>query len=406
MKDLTRERWQRIEALLDQVLELPVEQRTAFLDSTCDDPALRADVERLLAAEVEAGDFLENPPWSGAVERAHSAATGDPVAKKADRVEAAEGARFGPWRVVSLLGRGGMGAVYLAERADGAYEQQVALKIVRHGMDSGDLLRRFIAERQILANLHHPSIAGLIDGGQAPDGRPWFAMELVHGEPITQYCDARRLGIRERLRLFERVCDAVRAAHRANVIHRDLKPSNILVTRDGHVQLLDFGISKQLPSDGSSPTLTGTWQRMLTPEYASPEQVRGEVTSRATDIYALGIVLYELLTGRRAQNVSADRPADVVRVICETDPDPPSLAIENEPHAGPLRSTDTRTLQRELRGNLDAIVLQSMRKVPGDRYATVDELLEDLRRAGAGERVRARSSSQRSWWPFGRQRSS
>jgi serine/threonine-protein kinase len=298
-----------------------------------------------------------------------------------------------------------MGAVYLAERADGAYEQEVALKVVRHGMDSGDLLRRFITERQILANLHHPSIAGLIDGGQAPDGRPWFAMELVDGEPITQYCDARRLGVAERLRLFERVCDAVRAAHRANVIHRDLKPSNILVTRDGHVQLLDFGISKQLPSDGSPVTLTGTWQRMLTPEYASPEQVRGEITSPATDIYALGIVLYELLTGERAQNVSADRPADVVRVICQQDPDPPSTAAERNAHAAPLRSTDARSLQRELRGNRDAIVLEALQKNPDDRYATVDDRLADLRRATAGERIRARRAGARPWWAFIRRRS-
>ena len=405
MKDLTRERWQRIEAVLDQVLDLPPPERTAFLESACDDASIRKDVERLLAAEERAGEFLENPPWSGAVERAHATATG-PRAREPERAEAMAGTRFGAWKVVSLLGRGGMGAVYLAERADGAYEQQVALKVVRRDMDSGDLLRRFLAERQILANLHHPSIAGLIDGGQAEDGRPWFAMELVDGEPITQYCDARRLGIRERIRLFERVCDAVRAAHRANIIHRDLKPSNILVTRDGHVQLLDFGISKQLPADGSAATLTGTWQRMLTPEYASPEQVRGEVTSPATDIYALGIVLYELLTGKRAQNVSADRPADVVRVICDQEPDPPSVVVQHEAHAAPLRATDTRTLQRELRGDLDAIVLEALRKNPQDRYSTVDALLDDLRRAGTGQRLRAQRSTGRPWWAFMRRRQS
>jgi serine/threonine-protein kinase len=291
-----------------------------------------------------------------------------------------------------------MGAVYLAERADGAFEQQVALKVVRRGMDTGDILRRFITERQILASLRHPSIAGLVDGGQSPDGQPWFAMELVEGEPITTYCDSRRLGIDERLRLFERACDAVRAAHRASVIHRDLKPSNILVTRDGHVQLLDFGISKQLPADGSAATLTGTWQRMLTPEYASPEQVRGDATSPATDIYALGIVLYELLTGQRAQRVPSNRPADVVRVICQVDAEPPSLAIDREPLAAISRSTEPRALQRALRGDLDAIVLKTLRKAPAERYATVDQLLEDLHRAGTGRRLLAEKITGRGWW--------
>ncbi|MGH7503954.1 MAG: serine/threonine-protein kinase [Longimicrobiales bacterium] len=395
MKDLTRERWQRIEAVLDQVLELPPAQRIAWLESTCDDPALRADVEKLLAAEARAGNFLEEPPWSGAVERAHAAVTGEKQRKPSGDDTTALGARFGPWKVVSMLGRGGMGAVYLAERADGSFQQQVALKIVRHGMDSGDILRRFIAERQILANLRHPSIAGLVDGGQAADGRPWFAMELVEGDPITTYCDVRRLGIDERIRLFKHVCDAVRAAHRAHVIHRDIKPSNILITRDGHVQLLDFGISKQLPSDGTDVTLTGVWQRMLTPEYASPEQVRGEVTSRATDIYALGIVLYELLTGQRAQSVAADRPGDVVRVICEQDPDPPSVVIERQPLAALARSTDPKSLQRTLRGGLDATVMKALRKLPSDRYATVDHMLDDLERALGSDRHR-----DRHWWSF------
>jgi serine/threonine-protein kinase len=280
-----------------------------------------------------------------------------------------------------------MGAVYLGERADGQFEQQVALKLIRGGLDSREIHRRFLAERQILARLHHPNIARLLDGGVTPDGEPWFAMEYVAGTAITQYCRASGLGVPERLALFRSVGEAVGYAHGQLVVHRDLKPSNIFVADGGTVKLLDFGIAKLvLDSEGSGDAAqepaTRTELRVMTPEYAAPEQVRGEPVSTATDVYALGAVLYELLTGRRAHRFERHTPAEYERVVCETEPDPPSSGVEPE------------RLRRTLRGDLDTIVLKALEKEPVRRYASVEALLEDLRRYQSGLPIRARPASR------------
>jgi eukaryotic-like serine/threonine-protein kinase len=279
-----------------------------------------------------------------------------------------EGRRIGPYRVVRELARGGMGVVYLAERADGQFQQRVALKLIKRGMDSEEIHQRFLAERQILAQLNHPHIARLLDGGVSAEGQPYFAIEYVDGTGLTAHCDARQLGLEERLRLFLDVCDAVRYAHQNLVVHRDLKPSNILVTADGQVKLLDFGIAKLLgPGQRGEPGLTQTGLRVMTPEYAAPEQVLGEPVTTATDVYALGAVLYELLTGQKAHRLERDTPAEIARVICTTAPAPPSTMATPE-------------LRSQLRGDLDTIVLTALRKEPDRRYSTVDQLAGDLRR--------------------------
>ena len=373
------DRWRRLAPLLDEALDLPAEGRAAYLARVCgDDAALRTDLEALLAADSAAEDFLEGSAGS------YFGALATPVADPASNEPGlAAGTRVGPYRIVREIARGGMGAVYLAERGDAQFEQRVALKLVRPGMDSAEVHRRFLAERQILARLGHPNIARLLDGGLSDDGRPWFAMEYVEGHSFVAWCDARRLGLPERLALFERVGDAVRYAHQNLVVHRDLKPSNILVTESGEVKLLDFGIAKVL-GEGGDPSgetpATRTQLRVLTPEYAAPEQVRGEPVTTATDVYALGAVLYELLTGRRAHRFERGGAAEVERVVCETDPQPPSAA------AGTARA-------RGLKGDLDTIVLTALRKDPARRYSSAEALLEDLRRYRRGLPIRARPDS-------------
>ncbi|MGH7560898.1 MAG: tetratricopeptide repeat protein, partial [Gemmatimonadales bacterium] len=345
-------------------------ERPAFLDRACaGDPSLRPAVEALLAAEAASSDFLEAPigsylPPLPAQETA-SAPDGDGCPP---------GTILGPYRVLAEIARGGMGAVYLAERADGQFEHRVALKLVRAGLDQPEILRRFLGERQILARLDHPHIARLLDGGIAPDGRPWLAMEYVEGRSLTVHCEEGRLGVRERLRLFTDVCDAVRFAHQNLIVHRDLKPANILVTPGGAVKLLDFGIAKLLESNaGEAEPATRTELRMLTPEYAAPEQVRGEPVTTATDVYALGAVLFELLTGRRAHRFERHTPAEVERVVCDIEPERPSAVA---------------TLPVE--GELDAIVLKALEKLPARRYASSEAMLDDVRRFLSGMPVQAR----------------
>ena len=320
---MDRARWQRIEALLDQLFDAPPERRAAIIAAaTNDDPALRHEVESLLAAREEAGSFLEVPAVAGLM--TPPTASGSAVDRDASLV----GTVLGSWQVVRKLGHGGMGTVYLAERADGQFQQRVALKVVKRGMDSAEILRRFLAERQILARLDHPGIARLIDGGTAPSGRPWLALEYVEGEPITRAADSQGLRVAQRVHLFERVCEAVGYAHQRLVVHRDLKPSNILVTAAGDVKLLDFGIAKVLhgQSEGDQTnTALGHW--VLTPEYGAPEQVKGEAITTATDVYALGALLYELLTGHRAHALAERSLAEVLRVVCDVAPARPSLAV-------------------------------------------------------------------------------
>jgi eukaryotic-like serine/threonine-protein kinase len=366
-------RWDEADRLFDEALEQPPAERERWLAERCaGNSALHRQVEALLRADELAGRFLEVDGLRLAV----------PLMDEPDTGSAA-GGEIGPYRLVRELARGGMGVVYLAERADGQFEQRVALKLIKRGMDSDEIHRRFLAERQILARLSHPHIARLLDGGVSAAGQPYFAIEYIDGTSILEHCKARGLGVEDRLRLFLDVCDAVRYAHRSLVVHRDLKPSNILVTADGQVKLLDFGIAKLL-GDGpdAGPGLTETGMRVMTPEYAAPEQVSGAPVTTATDVYALGAVLYELLSGQRAHRLDSRTPIEVARVVCEVDPEPPSGVA-----AG--------ALQQRLRGDLDTITLTALQKKPERRYATVEQLAEDVRRHLDGRPVSARPDTWR-----------
>jgi serine/threonine-protein kinase len=364
--------------MLDLVFEASAADRPALIASLAgDDAALQAELQDLAAA-AETEGLLDRPAEAYLPDLV---AAGDP-----EGVEAGE--RVGPWRIQGEIGRGGMGVVYLAERADGAFEQRAALKLLRRGLDSDDALERFRRERHILARLEHPHIARVLDGGAMHSGRPYLVMEYVEGLPITAFCDARRLGIDERLRLFDLVGAAVQHAHGRLVIHRDLKPANILVTASGVPKLLDFGIAKALhPDDGS--LATRTIARVLTPAYASPEQVRGEAVTTATDVYGLGLVLYELLSGRRALAEPGSHPADLERAVLERDPGPPSLAARTGA-AAETRGTTPDRLRRRLSGDLDTIVLTALRKEPERRYASVEAMRLDLGRHAQGLPVQAR----------------
>jgi eukaryotic-like serine/threonine-protein kinase len=351
--------------------------------------------------DPEAGGFLESP----------ALALAGPLLAKAPRDGAALGGSLvGPYRILRELARGGMGAVYLAERADGQFEQRVALKLIKRGMDSDDIHRRFLGERQILARLSHPHIARLLDGGVSADGQPYFAMEYVNGVPLTAYCDERRLAIPERLKLFADVCQAVRHAHQNLIIHRDLKPSNILVTVDGQVKLLDFGIAKLVHQDSAAgAAFTEVGSRAMTPEYAAPEQVRGEPVTTATDVYALGAILYELLTGHRAHRLQRRTLQELEQVICERTPEPPSSAVSRTEEislangvsetvtpdiVSSARGTESARLRKLLGGDLDTIVLKALQKAPTRRYSSADALLADIQRYEAGLPVLARPDSR------------
>jgi eukaryotic-like serine/threonine-protein kinase len=373
------DRWAYIEALLDATLDLPADARPAFLDSaTGADAGVRAEVMRLLGAYEQAQDFLERP----AAELAPSLLADDDDGGCEPR---AVPERIGPYRLLHEAGHGGMGTVFLAERDDPQLRLRVALKLVRSGVASGSLVRRFLEERQILASLDHPHIARLLDGGITPDGLPWFAMEFVEGTPIDRYCADRRLGVTQRLHLFLLVCDAVQFAHGNLVVHRDLKPSNILVTEDGRVKLVDFGIAKLLAGAARAEAgeLTQAGLRPMTPGYASPEQIRGEAVSTASDVYALGVLLYTLLAGQHPYLTSGRQPHEVARAILEEEPKPPSA----------VAAEDAR---RRLRDDLDTIVLAAMRKEPERRYATAEQLAADIRRHLAGLPVSARPDT----WPY------
>jgi non-specific serine/threonine protein kinase/serine/threonine-protein kinase len=319
------------------------------------------------------------------------------------------GTVLGPYRVLHEIGRGGMGTVYLAVRSDDAFRKRVAVKVLKRGMDSDAIVGRFRHERQILAGLEHPYIAGLLDGGTTADGRPYFVMEYVEGQPIDAYCDLHALDTTGRLELFRKVCAAVQYAHQNLIVHRDLKPANVLVTADGTPKLLDFGIAKLLDPDlasASAPTVAGS--QMMTPEYASPEQVRGEPVSTASDVYSLGVVLYELLTGRRPYRLTSRAPAEIARVVCHSEPVRPSTAVtgpaaapsgdsrgESAPPSratGPVSSGGER-LRRRLAGDLDNIILKALSKDAGRRYASVDLFAEDVRRHLAGLPVTARKDT-------------
>jgi serine/threonine protein kinase/tetratricopeptide (TPR) repeat protein len=319
------------------------------------------------------------------------------------------GRQLGVYKLVRRVGQGGMAAVYLAVRADGEYRQQVAIKLIRPGLDSGEVLRRFRNDRQTLAGLDHPNIVKLLDGGSTPEGLPYLVMDYVEGSPIDQYCDNRKLSVDERLRLFSKVCGGVQYAHQKRVIHRDLKPSNILVTAEGVPKLLDFGIAKVLSPELSGQALaTQTGARCMTPAYASPEQVRGRSVTPATDIYSLGVVLYELLSGHRPYRLREHTPTEMERAICEQEPELPSTAVsrvESETSSGGATVTKTpelvsqtregqpERLRRRLRGDLDNIVLKALRKEPERRYGSAEEFARDIDRHLKQLPVAARPSS-------------
>jgi serine/threonine protein kinase/tetratricopeptide (TPR) repeat protein len=374
-------RWGQARELFERLVDLPAADREESL-SGVSDAELAARVRRLLEADAEAEGFLETPV----------------VAVAGGLLEAEEPAppeRIGPYRVLRRLGRGGMGEVFLGERADGLFEQRVAIKLLRRGMATEEVLGRFARERRILARLEHPHIARLYDGGATDDGRPYFVMELVEGEPITGYCRARSLGVDERIRLLLDCGDALAAAHRNLVVHRDLKPSNVLVTKDGEVKLLDFGIAKVLGPDDTVEGLveTRTDLRLLTPAYAAPEQILGEPVTTATDVWALGALGYELLTGTQPQKRESRSPAALASVVAGAI-ERPSARVEREgldalPFASPSPG-ERRRLSRRLRGDLDNVLLSALRREPERRYGSVTALSGDFRRHLAGQPVKAR----------------
>lgn len=362
---------QHVEQLFLEALDLPLERRAAFLESACGgNQALRDDVQSLLDSDV--GD--------------EGVAIAEIIEDAARDLEAVSlvGSRIGAYRIIRELGFGGMGAVYLAERADEQFRKLVAMKLIRHGMQAANLLDRFYAERQILAQFDHPNIARLLDGGTAPDGRPYLVMEYVAGKPLVTYCREQNCSIEEKCSLFLLVCDAVAYAHRNLVVHRDLKPGNVLVSSDGVPKLLDFGVAKLLAPDlsHSQRSTTMTANQMMTPDYASPEQVMGKVVTTSTDVYSLGAVLFELLTGKKPHNLTDYSGDEIMRVVCERPIERPSSVVDGaQSHA--------------LSGDLDNIVLMAMRKEPERRYATVEQFSEDVRRYLTGRPVIARDDTIR-----------
>ena len=370
------ERWARVKDLFDAAVDLDPNKRAALLEQECGgDEALRVEIQSLLQSDEQTGGFIERPAFE------------IPRDLFPDNVEEPfAGRQFGAYQVIREIGRGGLGAVYLAARADDEYRKQVAIKLVRRGLDTEDILRRFRNERQILAQLDHPNIARLIDGGTTDNGLPYFVMEYVKGEPINAYCDAHALPAAERLNLFRKVCAAVTYAHQNLVIHRDLKPSNILVTPEGEPKLLDFGIAKLLGPGDELFTQTIPALRVMTPEYASPEQVKGERIMTTSDVYSLGVLLYELLTGQRPYRLKTRTPEEIARAITEQEPERLSTALL---HDSRFTSHDARAL----RGDLDNIVLMAMRKEPARRYTSVGRFSEDIRRHLKGLPVLARKDT-------------
>lgn len=347
--------------MLSHALELDTGERRVFLDSACaNDAELRIEIDELLSEQVDAGSDVLEQFASDAARRL-----------RLDTYEAAkQGSRIGPYKIVREIGHGGMGTVYLAERDDEQYRQQVAIKLIKPGLGGEAIRKRFRNEMQILADLNHPNIARLFDGGETVEGVPYLVMEYIEGQPVDVFCDEKRFSTGERLKLFATVCAAVQYAHQHLIIHRDIKPGNILVTSEGIPKLVDFGIAKLLDQEKSN--VTATAMTFMTPDYASPEQVRELAVTTATDIYSLGVVLYELLTGRRPYRLKSGVAHEVAHAICEEEPLRPS------------------TTHKRLHADLDNIVLMAMRKEPQRRYATAEQFAEDIRRHLEGLPVRAR----------------
>jgi WD40 repeat protein/serine/threonine protein kinase len=396
------EQWRKVRKLFEEALELGPSAQSEFLASKFDgDDQVHKHVMQMLRDHEEAADFLERPLGVNAS-----------AVALADESRQAAGRMIGQYRIAREIGRGGMSVVYLAERADDAYRKQVAVKLVWPGLMTGEIERRFRQERRILARLDHPNIARLLDGGVTEDGCQYVVMEYVEGEPIKEFCDSRKLSITVRLKLFQQICAAVQYAHDNLIVHRDLKPSNILVANDGTVKLLDFGIAKLLdPSllgiEDSPPSQTGF--NAMTPEYASPEQARGENITTASDVYSLGVMLYELLTGHRPYRIKSRAPHEAARVISEEEPPPPSAVVSrtvegagddgrNRVTQSPRQVVETREgkperLRARLQGDLDDIVLKALRKEPQGRYRSAGDFGEDIARHLNGKPVVARKGT-------------
>lgn len=391
--------WVKLKELFQAAIELSPEDRAKFLDETCDgDDVLRAQVEKLFASHDDVGEFLASSALVDAGVITEPAT--EPPPEDPERV----GQYIGPYKILREIGRGGMGTVFLAARADDQYEKQVAVKVVNRGMDTDTILRRFMMERQILADLEHPNIARLLEGGTTTDGLPYFVMEYVDGQSIDEYCDSHRFSTTKRLELFREVCGALQYAHQNLVIHRDIKPGNILVTAEGVPKLLDFGIAKLLTPEWAGDA-TITMQRLMTPAYASPEQLRGVSITTSTDVYSLGVVLYELLCGHRPHRLPGKQPDEIAEIVLSEEPLKPSVAATRpvETRSGPttgsilttpesigrIREGTLDRLRRRLSGDLDNIVLKALRKEPERRYASVQEFSEDIRQHLVGLPVNA-----------------
>ncbi|MGC2645432.1 MAG: serine/threonine-protein kinase [Candidatus Sulfotelmatobacter sp.] len=408
------ERWQDVERIYHSALQCDGSQRNHFLEKACgEDQRLRVEVESLLKYAQRSEEVFEAP----ALEVVARSLAEDLRTQERQRADKMIGARIAQYRILDKLGEGGMGDVYRAVRADDEYEKQVAIKLVRQGLDTESGYERFRRERQILAGFEHENIARLLDGGTTDEGYPYFVMELVEGQPIDEYCDQGRLPVDARINLFRSVCSAVQYAHQRLVVHRDIKPGNILVTAEGVPKLLDFGIatilSAEVYSPGAEPTVT--MQRMLTPQFASPEQLRGEVITTASDVYSLGMVLYKLLTGCSPYVLDTSSSYDLAHAICEVEPEKPSTVIGRRSREGKgrrtvgaqikdpqsedgeitdrkqllskatseqvsgRRNTTPEKLRRKLSGDLDQILLKALRKEPRLRYGSAQDFAEDLR---------------------------
>jgi eukaryotic-like serine/threonine-protein kinase len=375
---MSPDRWAEVKALFDAARAVPADRRALWLDESAADASVRAEVEALLQTYEDDPGFLE--------EAAPGEQAGAVLLQRLTR--GIEGHRIGSYRVVRELGRGGMGVVYEALRDDDGFSRRVAVKVLPPGWSSSSLADRFRFERQVLAGLDHPGIARLYDAGATDDGVPFFVMEFVDGQPVDAWCRERALTVRQAVALMVQVCEAVGHAHQNFVVHRDLKPANILVTVDGHPKLLDFGIAKMVSEEvQASPGLTQTGQYAFTPEYASPEQVRGAAITTASDVYSLGMLLYLVTTGRPAYALTGLGPMDAMRAVCETEPAAPSAVAP-------------QTRSAALRGDLDRIVLKTLRKEPADRYGTVSALIEDLRAWLDGRAVSATPAT--TWYRLGK----
>ncbi len=384
-KRISPERWQKIREIFTYAIELNDNARIDYVKHACgDDPDLLNDILSLLKAYDTPG------PVDRSLDEFKTSAFSQ------FEVSGLQGRQIGAYRIIEELGYGGMGTVYLGERADGEFEQQVALKLLRTGFTSDEQIRRFRTERQILASLNHENIARLYDGGLTEEGQPFFVMEYIEGVPIDEYCQTHNLSIRQRLNLLLKVCDAVQYAHRRLIVHRDLKPGNILVTGEGNIKLLDFGIAKILnPDETADDTipLTKTGLLPLTPTYASPEQIRGEPITASSDVYQLGIVLYELLTGARPYEVTGKTPGEIERIICEEEPTRPSTALTKLSSIRRGTAAQTKQLRRRLRGDLDTVVIKALNKEPDRRYTSTEQLASDIRRYLSGKPVLAHPDS-------------